>query len=302
MIISVWKPVRKSIDKKSIITQYDLIDDNSNIEKFPMAYKVVWKCDCKTCKYPNKFHGIDKGHLNEKRSKTVNLKTQICRSCQVSGDKNPKFGDKRTFEEQHGIKKANLLKEQMSKRFSGDNNPSKRDDVKIKKGQIIINFDNVSKLLTKENYILINIEGFNDETTIIYKCPNNHQTNTIYKYWRNGSRCKYCYYESIKIPYEQSESFEKYNKNVRNLSSSSFRFNRSFIDPSGLKEINSRKYHVDHIYSVIDGFLNNIDPKIISSPINLRVISQQENLLKGSKSDILLEDLLKKYNDFKINF
>ena len=66
MIISVWKPVRKSIDKKSIITQYDLIDDNSNIEKFPMAYKVIWKCDCKTCKFPNKFHGIIKDTLMKK--------------------------------------------------------------------------------------------------------------------------------------------------------------------------------------------------------------------------------------------
>ena len=44
----------------------------------------------------------------------------------------------------------------MSKRFKGDNNPSKRDDVKIKKGQIIINFSNVSNLLTAENYILLN--------------------------------------------------------------------------------------------------------------------------------------------------
>lgn len=298
MIISIWKPITKSINKKSIIIRYDLIEDISNIETFPRAYKVIWKCDCKTCKFPNKFHGIDRKHLNEKRSKTVNLKIQICRSCQVSGEKNPKFGDKRTFEEQHGIKKANLLKKQMSKRFKGDNNPSKRDDVKIKKGQIIINFSNVSNLLTAENYILLNIYGNNDMSVITYKCPNNHKTETIYKYWKNGSRCKYCYYESQRIPYEKSLQFENYKKYVRNLSSSSFRFNRNFIDPNGLKEINSRKYHIDHIYSIIDGFLNDIDPKIISSPINLRVISQEENLIKGRNSDILLEELLDKYSKY----
>jgi len=275
MIISVWKPIRKSIDKKSIITQYDLIDDNSNIETFPMAYKVIWKCDCKTCKYPNKLHGIDKGHLNEKRSKTVNLNTQICRSCQVSGDKNPKFGDKRTFEEQHGIKKANLLKEQISKRFKGNNNPSKRDDIKIKKGQIVINFDSLHAYSKKYGFILNSLEGNNKFATMNLSCSNNHHFNIKYVNFNIRKICRYCYYESIKIPYEQYTQFENYKKYVRNLSSSSFRFNRNFIDPNGLKELNSRKYHIDHIYSVIDGFLNNIETKIISSTINLRVISQE---------------------------
>jgi len=297
MIISVWKPITKSINKKSIVIRHDLIIE-TNLEYFPMYYKVLWKCDCKTCKFPNKIHSINKGHLNEKRSKTVNLKIQICRSCQVSGEKNPKFGDKRTFEEQHGVEKAKQLKEQMSIRYSGDNNPSKRDDVKIKKGQIIINFTNVSNLLKKENYTLLNIEGYNDESCITYKCPNNHEIKTIYKYWIKGVRCRSCYYDSLRLPYEQSKKYEKYKKYVRNLSKREFRKYKDIIDPNGLKELNSRKYHIDHIYSVIDGFLNNIDPKIISSPINLRVISQEENLIKGRNSDILLEELLDKYSKY----
>ena len=60
--------------------------------------------------------------------------------------------------------------------------------------------------------------------------------------------------------------------------------------------IRSSLYHIDHIYSVADGFRNNIDPKIISSICNLRLIDSEYNLKKGSKSDISIEELLENYS------
>ena len=45
----------------------------------------------------------------------------------------------------------------------------------------------------------------------------------------------------------------------------------------------------DHMFSVKDGFLNKIDPKIISHPANCRLVLQRENAKKRNKSCITLE-------------
>jgi len=62
--------------------------------------------------------------------------------------------------------------------------------------------------------------------------------------------------------------------------------------------LDSKNYHIDHIYSISDGFINNIEPKIIASIHNLRVISKNQNLKKGKNSEQSLSDLLDKYNNY----
>lgn len=57
---------------------------------------------------------------------------------------------------------------------------------------------------------------------------------------------------------------------------------------------NSKGVSRDHIYSVSEGFKNNIDPKIISHPANCQLMRQNENSSKYSKCDIKIEDLIKK--------
>lgn len=55
----------------------------------------------------------------------------------------------------------------------------------------------------------------------------------------------------------------------------------------------------DHMYSVYDGFINNIDPKTISHPANCKLMQHTENSSKHNKSSITLEELLdriKKWN------
>ena len=43
------------------------------------------------------------------------------------------------------------------------------------------------------------------------------------------------------------------------------------------------------MFSVKDGFLNKVDPKIISHPANCRLVLQRENAKKRNKSCITLE-------------
>jgi len=58
-------------------------------------------------------------------------------------------------------------------------------------------------------------------------------------------------------------------------------------------EIGRDTFHVDHIYSVLDGFTNEVEPAIISHPANLRILAAKDNSSKGRKSLITLEELLR---------
>lgn len=55
----------------------------------------------------------------------------------------------------------------------------------------------------------------------------------------------------------------------------------------------------DHLYSVSDGFENNIDPNIISHPANCKIMPHQENQKKHSKSSITIEELMNRIKLFE---
>lgn len=61
-------------------------------------------------------------------------------------------------------------------------------------------------------------------------------------------------------------------------------------------ENRSCDFHIDHIFSIRDGFDNQVPPKIIGSAVNLRMLSAKENNKKYSRSDITLEQL---YDDYE---
>jgi len=51
------------------------------------------------------------------------------------------------------------------------------------------------------------------------------------------------------------------------------------------------KYHLDHKYSIIEGFKNNINPNIIGDIKNLEFIPWLENIKKRTKCSITVEEL-----------
>ena len=61
-----------------------------------------------------------------------------------------------------------------------------------------------------------------------------------------------------------------------------------------LDNINKRgrnSYHLDHRYSIFEGFKNNIPAYIIGNICNLEMIEESENIRKGSKCSITLDEL-----------
>jgi hypothetical protein len=296
MILNAWKPKTKLVNKKQIVIYYTLCDIDEIHKPGSSNIRVVYKCDCKTCKNPNKIYAIDRNHLSEKRSKTVNEKIQICRSCQTTGDKNPRYADNRKWEDLFGKEKSKHLKKIFSEKFKGEKNPSKKDYIKEKKNQIIINFENVKNYVKKYEYSLVDVDGDNKFAILTLRCSKNHEFKIKWANLPKNKQCKYCYYESIRIPIERIDEFNEYSKKVRYLTRSTFLRHKKSVKGYELKELDSKNYHIDHIFSISDGFLNKIDPEIISSYHNLRVISKNDNLEKGKDSHILLSELLELYN------
>lgn len=55
--------------------------------------------------------------------------------------------------------------------------------------------------------------------------------------------------------------------------------------------------HADHIYSKVQGFHDNVPPKIIGHWTNLRITESLYNITKNGKCDKTLEQL---YNDYNL--
>lgn len=60
-------------------------------------------------------------------------------------------------------------------------------------------------------------------------------------------------------------------------------------------EMRGEKWHLDHKFSIKQGFINNIPAEIIGSPINLEIIPSVQNLKKRDKCSISMKALLKEY-------
>jgi hypothetical protein len=73
------------------------------------------------------------------------------------------------------------------------------------------------------------------------------------------------------------------------------------INPENLP-ISYEGNHVDHIYSKHMGFMNKIQPEIIGSYKNLRVVPRKDNLSKRSKSLFTTEELLNHYETIDDNW
>lgn len=100
------------------------------------------------------------------------------------------------------------------------------------------------------------------------------------------SICKVCMSGYI---YANS-AFDTYRCYVDYLSNINYRKYFYYINPQKLPR-DYVNYQLDHIYSVSDGFYNDIPGDILASPVNLRIITNEENAKKNKRSDISLEEL-----------
>lgn len=101
-------------------------------------------------------------------------------------------------------------------------------------------------------------------------------------------------YERIKLEFRRYRVQASFTFSLKNFPDE---FDFSLIEKYGMYKAKNRGDNPDgisrdHMYSVKDGFLNKVDPKIIAHPANCCLIQQRQNASKCSKSSITLEELM----------
>jgi len=105
------------------------------------------------------------------------------------------------------------------------------------------------------------------------------------------------------VPLEQLSELKKYRRNVAKYTNRSLKKYGYLINPDNLsigRGISNNCYSVDHIFSVIEGFKQYVDPIIIGSIHNLQIILFRENSSKKDKCEITLHELKKRYYEDNI--
>jgi hypothetical protein len=293
MIKSIWKPIYS----KSIVNYYDLLEiTNLTNIKGTTACKVIWTCDNPTCKTPNELHSINAGHLTKPK---MSFDTQICRSCQLTGEGNGRYGDNRKWNNFFDEEKLGKMKKMFSEKWKGSKNPSTKDEVKIKKNQVIINESYLEKVTNENNFQLLDVLVLNGKhSKIKVQCENNHISEKTYcSFVRKTKKfiCEKCFYNSIqlKLTDEEISKWRKYDKIVRALTARNYRTYKETINPNNLP-IGRGKYHLDHRFSISEGYKKNIPPHIIGAKENLEVITESENCSKQEKCSITYDELINK--------
>lgn len=97
---------------------------------------------------------------------------------------------------------------------------------------------------------------------------------------------------------EDKSDIQIYKSFVSFYSNKNFRKYYYFINPKRLKR-GRNDYHLDHNYSISEGFRNNIPIWIICHPCNLQMMDWNENISKNKKCNHTLEELLEKIEKFE---
>jgi hypothetical protein len=90
----------------------------------------------------------------------------------------------------------------------------------------------------------------------------------------------------------QSFYFIAYKNIVLEETEKNYKLYKEEIDSENIR---GEKFHLDHMYSIKDGFLNGVPAEIIASKWNLKVIPKLENVSKQDRSSITLKELYELY-------
>lgn len=88
--------------------------------------------------------------------------------------------------------------------------------------------------------------------------------------------------------------YELYNISVRKLTEKQ---DIQSLENYNLRgSVHKKGYHLDHIYSISDGFKNRVPAEIVANISNLRFIPALDNISKNKRSDITLDYLMRSIN------
>lgn len=97
-------------------------------------------------------------------------------------------------------------------------------------------------------------------------------------------RCSICQNDMRRL-----RSRDSYYREVWRLTEIEYKAHIQTINPTRIHR--GSLYHLDHIYSIKEGYTKKVKPAEIASRHNLRLIDRHSNLSKGDRCDISLQEL-----------
>jgi hypothetical protein len=94
---------------------------------------------------------------------------------------------------------------------------------------------------------------------------------------------------------EEFSEFKKYQRRVYKITNQQPLHLLENIEKRGAHGLSADPYQLDHKFSVVQGFLNNVSPEIIGHISNLEMITARANNSKGSSCSISLEELIQQF-------
>jgi len=91
---------------------------------------------------------------------------------------------------------------------------------------------------------------------------------------------------------ERQGAFLLYEKKVRQQTEKTFK--REWIDN---KEFRGKDFHLDHLLSIKDCFINNVPVEFAAHECNLQIVSKEHNQRKGRKSTITVSELFERITE-----
>lgn len=97
------------------------------------------------------------------------------------------------------------------------------------------------------------------------------------------------------IPDKFLSDYQKYRKLIKKLTEETYKKYKDIINPNNFKRVTNGNigYQLDHRYSIFEGFLDDVDPKLMSSHHNLQMLEWSKNRKKGKDCSITLNELTK---------
>jgi len=141
---------------------------------------------------------------------------------------------------------------------------------------------------SKENYTLLSKSYENIYQKLKFICTNGHEYEISFDKWQQGRRCKLC--SQRHSTKEKLMKFKYYRRSVDYFTKMNYRKFKDVVNPLNLKR-SVFDFQVDHKFSVLHGFKNNVDIKVIANPYNLQMLTAEDNKRKSFSSSITKDEL-----------
>ncbi len=146
-------------------------------------------------------------------------------------------------------------------------------------------YSEVKKYIESYGYKPLSTEYINAHKKLKLQCDKGHIYNVTWNDFQQGNRCPECNRLSKIKNYTPEELSRLYNYQhaCRNLTNKNYKEYKCIVNPKNL-ERGYYKYHLDHIFPVIEGFRRNIPIKYIANPYNLQMLWWKKNFIKHDDS------------------